>query len=240
MQQETGWFCLQDVLSANQPVRALQAGTERSGCKSPGLPVYLHSFTHRRVESWLLFFLSLFLFFSFFFLLFSDQIRATIGLLCQRHSCVSLVSGTGSPCCASAHTWHHLPSLAFIMADEHKLTNISHMSSNRCVKVSPLLFPAYSSFSLFLFVRSLIARRLVAIYRYVKQYFPPTKQHTFSIFVFYFSLQLSNTLSLYYDIFLNLFLHCECFFAPVSSPSSPSYIAALPCVMVLRDQRLVT
>lgn len=89
----------------------------------------------------------LFFFFShFLFLLFSDQIRPTIGLLCQRHSCASLVTGTGSPCCASAYTWHHRPSLAFIMADEHKLINMYDKFKQVCCLCSLLLFLLLSFF----------------------------------------------------------------------------------------------
>lgn len=138
MLQETGWFCLQDVLSANPPVRDLPAGTVCSHHRSPSLSVYLHSFIHPRVT---LDFSLLAVFFSiFFFLLFSDQIRPTIGLLCQRHSCASLVTGTGSPCCASAYTWHHQPSLAFNMADEYKLINMCDKFKQVCCLCSLLLF----------------------------------------------------------------------------------------------------
>lgn len=56
------------------------------------------------------------------FLLISDQIWPTIGLLCWRHSCASLVSGTGSPHSVSVPRIAS-PCLTFMTTHILKLTN---------------------------------------------------------------------------------------------------------------------
>ena len=106
MPQETGRFSSQDVLSVNTPVRTQQSDTACSHSRSPSLFVCPHSFIHPKV--------SLSFFFGCWFMLISDQIRPTIGLLYQRHSYALLLTGTGSPCCASVCAWHQPPRVAFI------------------------------------------------------------------------------------------------------------------------------
>lgn len=101
-------FCLQDVLTDNPPVRARQSCTLCSHCRSPSLSVCLHSSIYPGF--------SVFLFGCRFLADFRSDPRPTIGLLCQRHSCTSLVSGTGNP-------RHHLPSVAFITTHTLKLTD---------------------------------------------------------------------------------------------------------------------
>lgn len=81
-------FCLQGVLTANPPVRTAQAGTFCSHSTSPSLPI-CHLFRHPSKSRFVFLF-------NYWFVWFQIRYDPTIGLLSQRHSRASLVSGTGN------------------------------------------------------------------------------------------------------------------------------------------------
>lgn len=123
-----GWFCSQGILIANPLVKSPQSGT-----------LFFTLFIKYVCFSWSLQELVCFsIQLLVVFFLMSDHIWPTIGLLSQRHSSPSLVTGTGMlDCCALVPHVASLTSLAFIMKYVHGLMDTHDKEEEECWAILP-------------------------------------------------------------------------------------------------------
>lgn len=101
------WFCLQDVRTANPPVRAAQSGTLCSQCSLTSIYVCLHSSIHPRV--------------GLFFYSVAGFADCRSDMNPQQAFCIKGIPAPhwfqvqGVLIRLRSHGWHHLSGLAFIL-----------------------------------------------------------------------------------------------------------------------------